>query len=292
MTAVLEPTASLTEQSAKLLLRACDAFPDPVFVKDLSHRWVSANRAFFALLQLPPSAVLGKSDPDFFPKDQADVFWKHDDELFASQQPSEKEEKLTDASGTVRTIWTRKYPLYGDDGALIGLCGIITDITKVRATIEQDFRLAAEVEEQQRVITAQSRLLDELAVPVIRIWEGILLLPLIGEITAQRAMQFEDSLLRAISEHQAEFALIDITGVPLVDSTVAGYLLRSNLSARLLGCQTIMVGIGAGVATQIVRLGADFSVILTRSTLQQGLEFAMQHARSARTLASPLRKTR
>ena len=53
-----------------------------------------------------------------------------------------------------------------------------------------------------------------------------------------------------------------------------------------------MVGIGAGVATQIVRLGADFSVILTRSTLQQGLEFAMQHARSARTLASPLRKTR
>ena len=85
-----------------------------------------------------------------------------------------------------------------------------------------------------------------------------------------------ESLLNAINVHRARYALIDITGVPVVDGQVARYLVQSVQAAGLLGCQGIMVGIGAGVAAQLVKLGADFSALMTQSTLQQGLEHAMK----------------
>lgn len=265
-----------TTQSRELLQRALDAFSDPMFIKDRRHRWVGGNSAFFALLGQPAEAVLGKSDPDFFPPDQVEVFWRNDDALFESATPSREEEQLTDSQGVTRTIWTRKYPVRDDQGQVIGLCGIITDVTDLKASIQRATRLAAELEEKQRLLQAQDHLLAQLAVPVIQIWEGIVLLPIVGEITTGRGRQVLESLLNAIGEHRAQYALIDITGVPFVDTSVARYLVQSVQAARLLGCQSIMVGLGASVASQMVSLGIDFSDLITRSTLQQGLEFAMQ----------------
>jgi rsbT co-antagonist protein RsbR len=269
-------STSWATQSHDLFQRALDAFTDPMFIKDRQHRWIGGNSAFFALLKRPAAEVLGKSDPDYFPPEQAEVFWRNDDALFASGSPSREEEQLTDAQGMTSTIWTRKYPIHDDSGGVIGLCGIITDVTDLKASIQRTTRLAAELEEKGRLLEAQDQLLAQLAVPVIQIWEGIVLLPIVGEITSQRGRQVLESLLNAIGEHRARYALIDITGVPFVDTAVARYLVQSVQAARLLGCQSIMVGLGASVASQMVSLGIDFSSLLTRSTLQQGLEFAMQ----------------
>ncbi len=263
-------------QPSEILRRAVDTFTDPIFIKDRQHRWVAANRAFCGLFNLPAEKILGKSDPDFFPPDQVEMFWRGDDELFSSGQPSENEERLTDATGTVRTIWTRKYPIFTDDGRVIALSGIITDVTKIRGALEKAVRLEGELAEQQRIIKAQNQLLSQLAVPVIQIWEGILLVPIIGEITSARGVQIRESLLNAISQQRARFILLDITGVAVVDDKVAGYLVQTVQATRLLGCQAIMVGIAPGVAAQLVRFGADFSALTTMSTLQQGLELAMK----------------
>jgi rsbT co-antagonist protein RsbR len=263
-------------QPTEILHRAIDTFTDPIFIKDRRHVWIAANQAFFNLFNRPGTEILGKSDPDFFPPDQVEMFWRGDDELFASGQPSENEERLTGADGVVRLIWTRKYPIFDDSGQCRALSGIITDVTRIRGTIEKAVRLEAEVEEQQRIIAAQNQLLSQLVVPVIRIWEGILLVPLIGEITAARAMQIMDSVLNAISQQQAQFILLDITGMTVLDAKVAGYLIQTVQATRLLGCQSIMVGIAASVAAQLVRLGADFSTLNTMSTLQQGLELAIK----------------
>ena len=258
--------------AAKIL----DSLSDPIFVKDLQHRWIEGNTAFFALFQLTREQVIGKSDPDFFPKDQVEVFWKNDDLLFESAQPSENEEKLTNPSGQERFIWTRKYPLFDDHGKVIGLVGIITDLTPIRVRLEQAVRLESEVAEQQRVISAQSDLLGRLTIPVIQIWEGILLLPLVGELSGARSEQLTERLLEAITRQRARFAIIDITGVDSVDAGVARALVKTVQAVALLGCRSLMVGISAGVAAQMVRIGADLAGMNTQATLQQGLEYAMQ----------------
>jgi rsbT co-antagonist protein RsbR len=263
-------------QNELLLTKAVDSFTDPMFIKDRRHRWIAGNTAFFALLGRQRHEVLYKSDPDFFPPEQVEVFWRYDDILFESGQPSENEERLTGAGGIERVIWTRKYPLRDDAGQVIALSGIITDITNIRSRMVTAVRLEAELAEQQRVIASQEALLSKLAVPVIQIWDGILLLPMVGEITAQRAAQVMESLLAAITQHRTRFALIDITGVPVVDGTVASYLVKTVQAVRLLGCQCVTVGIGAGVAAELVKLGIDVSALLTQATLQQGLVFAIQ----------------
>lgn len=262
-------------QSPAMLAQAVHALSDPVFVKDRQHRWIACNAAFAGLLQRIPAQLLGKSDPDFFPPEQVEVFWRNDDILFHSGQPSREEEQLTAGTGEIRTIWTRKYPIRDEQGEITALCGIITDVTDLKASIQQAARMATAIEEQQRVIQAQNQLLEQLAVPVIQIWEGILLLPIIGEITPNRGRQVLESLLDAIGRHRAQYALLDITGVPVVDKAVANYLVQSVQAARLLGCHSIMVGLGASVASQMVGLNIDFSTLQTRSTLQQGLEYAM-----------------
>lgn len=253
-----------------------ESFSDPIFVKDLQHRWVVGNAAFFALFKLPREQVLGKSDPDFFPPEQVKVFWENDDALFSSRQYSENEERLTDGDGSVRYIWTRKFPLFDAKQRVIGLAGIITDLTPIKSRLEKAVRLESDVLEQQRVIQAQAALLNRLAVPVIQIWEGILLLALVGELNNQRGEQITERLLEAITRHRARFAIIDITGIESIDAAMAKNLVKTVQAVQLLGCRSMMVGISAGVAAQMVRIGVDLGGLVTHATLQQGLEVAMK----------------
>jgi rsbT co-antagonist protein RsbR len=253
-----------------------DTIPDPIFVKDLQHRFMAGNRAFCDLMGQPYDTLMGRSDPDFVPLEQAEVFWQGDDEVFSTGRPSLNEEVITYQDGDLHTIWTRKFPIRDEQGSVIGLCGIITDITEIRRRQEQTERLEAEIQEKMTIIEAQTSLLDQLAVPVIQVWQDILLLPLIGVIDSRRAAQVLDSLLESISRAGAQIVIIDITGVPVVDTSVASYLIRAVQASQLLGCHSVMVGISPEIAQTLVGLGVDFSRITTRATLQNGLEYALR----------------
>jgi rsbT co-antagonist protein RsbR len=137
------------------------------------------------------------------------------------------------------------------------------------------------------VIEAQSSLLDQLSVPVIQVWDSILLLPLIGVIDSRRATQVMESLLQSIGRAGARFVILDITGVPMVDSSVASYLVRAVQAAQLLGCQSILAGISPEIAQTLVGLGVDFSHILTKATLQNGLAHALKQLNYAVGQAEP-----
>jgi ribose transport system substrate-binding protein len=124
------------------------------------------------------------------------------------------------------------------------------------------------------VVTAQQRLIRELSTPVIPITDTTLVLPLIGTIDSTRAQQILEKMLTAIALHHAQILIVDITGVAVVDTSVAHHLLQAAQAARLLGATVLLVGITPEVAQTIVQLGVDFSGIITHSTLQSGLEFA------------------
>ena len=263
-------------KSFELLQRVIDTVPDPIFVKDLQHRWIVFNPAFCQLMGRPYADIIGHSDPEYFPPEQVKVFWEGDDRVVATGLPIQNEELLTQPDGTVRVIWTRKLPLKNDQGAAIGSCGIITDITDIRRRQERVTALEAEITSQIEIIQAQNAMLDELAVPVIQVWEDILLLPLVGAIESRRAAQVMENLLESVGRTSAQIVIIDITGVPVVDTSVASYLIRAVQATQLLGCQSILVGISPEIAQTLVGLGVDFSRIITRATLQNGLEYGLK----------------
>jgi rsbT co-antagonist protein RsbR len=270
------PANSSPWETFEFLQTAIDSLADPVFVKDLEHRFVAVNGALCELIGHPREALIGHSDPEFVPAEQVEVFWRIDDMVTSSGQPHENEETLTDGAGNLRTIWTRKFPLRDAQGRVIGLSVMITDITPIKRRQEEVERLETQIQEKMTVIEAQASLLDQLSVPVIQVWDSILLLPLIGVIDSRRATQVMESLLQSIARAGARFVILDITGVPMVDTSVASYLIRAVQAAQLLGCQSILAGISPEIAQTLVGLGVDFSHILTRATLQNGLEYALK----------------
>ncbi|MFL5804979.1 MAG: substrate-binding domain-containing protein [Roseiflexaceae bacterium] len=137
----------------------------------------------------------------------------------------------------------------------------------------------AQLRLQHEIIVAQRRMIQELSTPIIPISDKILVLPLIGTIDSARAQQIMETMLLTISKHQAAVLIIDITGVAMVDTGVAHYLLQAARAAQLLGTRVILVGISPEVAQTVVQLGVDLSSLPTYSTLRVGLE----HARSWKT---------
>lgn len=242
---------------AALLQATLDTLPDPIFVKDRDHRWIAFNAGFCGLVGRTRAELLGRSDPDLFPPEQAAVFWRLDDAVFASGEANENEENLTGADGVVRTLWTRKYPLRGLDGAILGLCGVITDVTELRARMQEAERRETDIKEQTAALTVQRETLDALALPVVELADGVLLMPLVGELSERRATAAMESLLLAIRDRRARTVLLDLTGMPAVDTAVAAGLLRTIRAAGLLGCASVLCGLGPTIASTLVDLDVD-----------------------------------
>jgi rsbT co-antagonist protein RsbR len=115
----------------------------------------------------------------------------------------------------------------------------------------------------------------ELSTPVIRVYHRILLLPLVGTVDSHRAHQIMETLLTRVVDEQARVVIVDIAGVPVVDTKVADHLLKTTEAVRLVGAETIITGISAQVARTIVQLGVDISTMHTRSRLGDGIEVAL-----------------
>ena len=129
--------------------------------------------------------------------------------------------------------------------------------------------LAAELAEQRRTIS-------ELQTPVIQVWDHILALPVVGSLDTARTQETTETLLDRIIETSSEIVLLDITGVPVVDTAVAKHLLEMVTAARLLGCEVLIVGLSARTAMTLVHLGIDLAGVITRTTLAKGLELAFR----------------
>lgn len=120
-------------------------------------------------------------------------------------------------------------------------------------------------------VQKQARAIMELSTPVIQIWRDVLILPLIGTVDTLRAQQIVEQALTAVAEHQASVLIIDITGVPVVDTAVANHLIRTIEAVKLLGSHSILTGVSPANAQALVTLGIDLSQITTKGSLHAGL---------------------
>jgi rsbT co-antagonist protein RsbR len=128
---------------------------------------------------------------------------------------------------------------------------------------------------REEVIVRQQREISELSTPVVKLWDGILALPLIGTLDSQRTQVVMENLLQTIVDVEAEIAIIDITGVPTVDTLTAQHLLKTVAAARLMGADCLISGIRPQIAQTMVHLGVELNVI-SKATLADALAVALR----------------
>jgi rsbT co-antagonist protein RsbR len=130
------------------------------------------------------------------------------------------------------------------------------------------------VQERERIIRQQQEAIRELSTPVLQVRERLLILPIIGVLDSQRARQVTEQLLRGIRSNRAKVAVVDITGVPTVDSTVANHLVQTVEASRLMGASVIITGLSSEIAQTLVTIGVDLSKMTAVGDLQGGIEQA------------------
>lgn len=140
-------------------------------------------------------------------------------------------------------------------------------------------RKQTELEENLDTIRKQQEAILELSTPNIKVWEGVLVIPLIGTLDTRRSQLLTEELLTKLGATQSKVAIIDITGVPTVDSAVANHLLKTVSSVQLLGAECVITGIRPEVAQTIVHLGVNLSGVETLSNLAEGLKWALKRLR-------------
>lgn len=127
----------------------------------------------------------------------------------------------------------------------------------------------------EKTVSIQKLALQELSAPLLPIFDHISVMPLIGTIDTERARQIMENLLMGVVKHRSEVVLIDITGVPVVDTMVAHHIIQASEAVRLVGCQPMLVGIRPEIAQTIVNLGIELDKIITTNTLKKGMERAL-----------------
>lgn len=146
------------------------------------------------------------------------------------------------------------------DGTLQGYSKITRDLTESKQAEEQ--------------IQQQSREIMDLSTPVMQVWQGVVAAPLIGSLDSNRTQQFMERLLERVVETNSPVALVDIMGVPTIDTQTAQHLIETISAVRLLGAQVILTGVRPAIAQTLVHLGIDLSGIITRASLASGLQVA------------------
>ena len=149
--------------------------------------------------------------------------------------------------------------------------GSIRKIIFFDMSIAIDTYIAANLE----TMTRHQAAIRELSTPVIKVHDRILLLPIVGTVDTQRAHQIMETVLVQVVEQQAKVMILDIAGVPVVDTKVADHILKTTAAVQLLGSQTILTGISASVARTVVQLGVEITRMHTRAKLSEGIELAL-----------------
>ncbi|MCC6554362.1 MAG: PAS domain-containing protein [Polyangiaceae bacterium] len=175
------------------------------------------------------------------------------------------EYRIVRPTGEERVVEAQGEAQYDDHGEPLRMIGTLRDTTAQKKA--------------ELLIRAQAKALLEVSTPLLPVSDDVVVLPLIGEIDAARAQRVMDTLLDGIERRRASIAILDVTGVPAVDTFTAEALIRSARAARLLGVEVLLTGVRPDVAQALVSLSVDLQGIVTLNSLQRGIAHALQRTR-------------
>ncbi|NKQ52084.1 STAS domain-containing protein [Amycolatopsis sp. K13G38] len=195
-------------------------------------------------------------------------------EVLTAQQ-SDDSRLVVDTAASIRSLRDPLLRLWHEenlaDGAVVPGAILLGAAVDTLGLVLLDVALSA----GRDTIASQREQLAELSTPVIKLWDGVLAIPLIGTLDSMRSQVATESLLQAILDQQARVAILDITGVPTVDTMVAQHLLKTAQAARLMGAECVISGIRPQIAHTMVQLGIDLEEVVTRAKLADAFTYAL-----------------
>jgi rsbT co-antagonist protein RsbR len=207
--------------------------------------------------------------------------WDHVREILTELSRSRAQQGFT-ASETATFVFSLKQPLFARLRQEVEKNADTLAEENWAATVLLDhlglFTIEVYQQSREAVIARQQQELMEQSTPVVKLWEGILALPLIGTLDSARTQVVMESLLQQIVESEATIAIIDITGVPTVDTLVAQHLLKTVAAARLMGADCIISGIRPQIAQTIVQLGVELNDVTTKASMAAAFRLALQRS--------------
>ena len=203
-----------------------------------------------------------------------------DARLFLEKLSQSRAQAGQDSQQTASFIFTLKGPVfallqreYSDGGADLGeQLWVVSELLDALGL----YTIRTFQKSREAVIKRQQEELLELSTPVVKLWDGVLALPMIGTLDSQRTQVVMESLLQRIVDTGSEIAIIDITGVPTVDTLVAQHLLKTVTAIRLMGADCIISGVRPQIAQTIVHLGLDLQGVVTKANLADALALALK----------------
>ncbi|WP_437870812.1 PAS domain-containing protein [Sorangium sp. So ce363] len=190
----------------------------------------------------------------------------------------EPNHSVTQAHGLFWENW--QLPIRGEHGEVHGVVGFSLDVTDAKNT-------ELELRNQLDLIERQQQVIRDLSTPIIQVWDGVLTLPMVGILDSARTADVMDVLLDAITRTRARYAILDLTGVEVVDTKTASYLIELVRAIRLLGAEGIVTGIRSNVAQTIVSLGLDLADIATFGNLRAALQHCIRGMNKEHAASTP-----
>jgi PAS domain S-box-containing protein len=245
---------------------------DIIYTHDLEGRYTSVNRAAEQLSGYTRDELIGMHVAEIIAPEYIDQANAMQQQKLATGGTTPYEIEVLTRDGRRVTLETNTRLIY-QDGQPIGVQGTARDITERKQSEEAMRRLVW----QEEVIRIQEATLAELSTPLLVIADQIVLMPLIGAIDSHRAYRAMEELLQGVAANHARVVILDISGVPIVDTQVASVLIRAAQAVRLLGAQVIVTGIGPDIAQTLVSMGITLEDLVTQARLQSGVAYALKH---------------
>lgn len=259
-------------------LRFFDDLPVPLMAYNPDGLLVAMNRRAEEFWAVDRAAVIGGfnllTDPQSVAQGSPALFQRAlaGERFVTSPQPydtSQVDLATPEGKRAEKKLWIQAtiFPLHDADATP-------SHVVLMHQNVSDEIAKRAEMEAAQEQIMSQRQAIDTLSSPIIQVWDGILTVPLVGTLDTRRAMAVTERLLEAIVAHQADIVILDITGVPVVDTDVASSLMQAARAVGLLGSHVVLVGVGSEIAQTLVQLGVDLSTVTTLANLKAGIMWA------------------
>ncbi|MFA9518459.1 PAS domain S-box protein [Halopenitus sp. H-Gu1] len=247
--------------ASELLADAVNTLNDPFYVFTPDGEYVEWNDQFTNVTGYADDEITNLEPPDLVPEEEREEMSTAIETVTDDRTAVTLDTALETKTGDRIPYEFQWTPLENEDGSLKAIVGIGRDIT--------------ERNRQREVQQSMAEELQQMSVPIVEIWNGILLSTIIGKLDSAQAQDFTEKLLERISETEASVAIIDITGAEAVDTQTAQHLIDTIHAVKLMGGKTIITGLNPEISQTLVQLGIGFDVE-TQSSLQDGLKTALE----------------
>jgi len=236
--------------------------------------WALDERGHFTLSDGRALAMLGLETGQVVGKDAFELY-ADDPQVIDRMHRALQGHATVDVTYVGGRSWENRFiPIERDDGSIEGMFGFSLDITE---RIERE----RELHQKLALIEEQESAIRSLSTPIVRVWTGVLALPLVGVLDESRIERILSALLEAVVSDQAEYVILDMTGIETVDDTTADHVFKVLRALALLGAQAIVTGVRPGVARALVEIGVDLVNVMTLGNLEEAIRFIMKRRSKA-----------